>query len=106
MVAQRFGTIRNTRELRAVPASRKRCSTSRPQCHIIDSPIVHCATSISGSAKRISAILRTTLSDTTTVFNVGRSLDTIVRADGCLRFSLRECIYDREIIPNAIIYPV
>ncbi len=82
------------------------CAGYAVQRHIIDSPIVRCATSDQWECEANYAILHTKLSDTTTVFNVGRSLDTIVRADACLRFSLRECIYDREIIPNAIIYPV
>jgi 3-phenylpropionate/cinnamic acid dioxygenase small subunit len=55
---------------------------------------------------RVYALLRTKLSDTTTVFNVGRSVDIIVRANGCLRLSRREYIYDSEMIPNAIIYPI
>jgi salicylate 5-hydroxylase small subunit len=76
------------------------------QRHIISSPIVQRATSDQWECEANYAIFRTKLSDTTTVFNVGRSFDTIVRADGCLRFSRRECIYDSEMIPNAIIYPV
>ncbi len=52
------------------------------------------------------AVFRTKLSDTSTVFNVGRSFDTIVRTDAGLRFAVRECIYDSEMIPNSIIYPI
>jgi salicylate 5-hydroxylase small subunit len=51
-------------------------------------------------------VFRTKLSDTSTVFNVGQSFDTIVRTDDGLRFARRECIYDSEMIPNSIIYPV
>ena len=52
------------------------------------------------------AVLRTKLSDASTVFNVGRYIDTVVRADGGLKFASRECIYDSEMIPNSIIYPI
>ncbi len=76
------------------------------QRHIISSPIVRHAATDRWECEANYAIFRTKLSDTTTVFNVGRSFDTIVRADGHLRFSRRECIYDSEMIPNAIIYPV
>ena len=76
------------------------------QRHIISNPIVRRATSDQWECEANYAIFRTKLSDTTPVFNVGRSFDSIVRADGCLRFSRRECIYDREMIPNAIIYQV
>jgi salicylate 5-hydroxylase small subunit len=52
------------------------------------------------------AVFRTKLSDTSTVFNVGRSLDTIVRTPAGLKFAVREIIYDSEMIPNSIIYPI
>jgi len=40
------------------------------------------------------AVFCTRLSATTTVFNLGRSFDTIVRTDSCRRFARRECVYD------------
>jgi salicylate 5-hydroxylase small subunit len=52
------------------------------------------------------AVFRTKLSELTTVFNVGRYLDTLVRTPGGLRFAARVCVYDSEMIPNSIIYPV
>ena len=52
------------------------------------------------------AVFRTKLSELTTVFNVGRYLDTIVRTPGGLRFQSRVCVYDSEMIPNSIIYPI
>ena len=52
------------------------------------------------------AVFRTKLSELTTVFNVGRYLDTIVRTAQGLRFASRLCIYDSEMIPNSIIYPI
>lgn len=53
------------------------------------------------------AVFRTKLGELSTVFNVGRYLDRVVRIDtGHLKLSSRECIYDSEMIPNAIIYPV
>ncbi len=52
------------------------------------------------------AVFRTKLSELTTVFNVGRYLDTLVRTSGGLRFAARVCVYDSEMIPNSIIYPV
>ena len=52
------------------------------------------------------AVFRTKLSDASTVFNVGRYLDTVVRTPEGLKFASRECIYDSEMIPNSIIYPI
>ena len=50
--------------------------------------------------------MRTKLSDASTVFNVGRYLDVIVQTSAGLKFASRECIYDSEMIPNSIIYPI
>ena len=52
------------------------------------------------------AVFRTKLSDASTVFNVGRYIDTVVRTPRGLKFESRECIYDSEMIPNSIIYPI
>ena len=52
------------------------------------------------------AVFRTKLSELTTVFNVGRYLDTVVRTSQGLRFARRVCVYDSEMIPNSIIYPI
>ena len=52
------------------------------------------------------AVFRTKLSALTTVFNVGRYLDAVVRTADGLRFASRLCIYDSELIPNSIIYPI
>ena len=52
------------------------------------------------------AVFRTKLSEPSTVFNVGRYLDVVVRTPDGLKFSVRQCIYDTEMIPNSIIYPV
>ena len=52
------------------------------------------------------AVFRTKLSGDSTVFNVGRYLDRIKRDAGELKFISRLCIYDTEMIPNSIIYPI
>jgi salicylate 5-hydroxylase small subunit len=52
------------------------------------------------------AVFRTKLSQETTVFNVGRYLDRIRITPEGLRFEQRHCIYDSEMIPNSLIYPI
>jgi salicylate 5-hydroxylase small subunit len=37
---------------------------------------------------------------------VGRYIDTIVQTPEGLKFAERLCVYDSEMIPNAIIYPI
>ena len=52
------------------------------------------------------AVFRTKLSDATTVFIVGRTIDRVVRTEAGFKFAARECIYDSEMVPNSIIYPI
>lgn len=52
------------------------------------------------------AVFRTKLNELSSVFNVGRYIDTIVATANGLKFASRLCIYDSEMIPNAIIYPL
>lgn len=52
------------------------------------------------------AVIRTKPNGPSTVFNVGHSLDTFVQTPQGWRFAVRTCVYDSEMIPNSIIYPV
>jgi salicylate 5-hydroxylase small subunit len=52
------------------------------------------------------AIFRTKLSQESTVFNTGRYLDQVVQTAEGLRFNSKLCIYDTEMIPNSMIYPI
>lgn len=52
------------------------------------------------------AVFRTKLSQETTVFNVGRYLDRVRITPEGLKFEARVCVYDTEMIPNSLIYPI
>ena len=52
------------------------------------------------------AVFRTKYDKESTVFNVGRYLDVIVPTSEGLRFAERLCIFDSEMIPNSLIYPI
>jgi salicylate 5-hydroxylase small subunit len=52
------------------------------------------------------AVFRTKLDKESTVFNVGRYIDTLVPTPEGLKFAERICVYDSEMIPNSIIYPI
>ncbi|SOE96013.1 salicylate 5-hydroxylase small subunit [Burkholderia sp. D7] len=52
------------------------------------------------------AVFRTKPDEMSTVFNVGRYLDTIRRTDEGLKFESRVCVFDSEMIPNSLIYPI
>ena len=76
------------------------------QRHVTGVPLVETVEDGVIVAQANYAVFRTKLSQETTVFNVGRYLDRIrITADG-LRFEQRHCIYDSEMIPNSLIYPI
>lgn len=52
------------------------------------------------------AVFRTKLSQETTVYNVGRYLDRVRITPEGMKFESRLCIYDSEMIPNSMIYPI
>jgi salicylate 5-hydroxylase small subunit len=76
------------------------------QRHVVGTPVIRAIEPDRFRCEANYAVFRTKLSDTSTVFNVGRYLDAVVRTPAGLKFAARECIYDSEMIPNAIIYPV
>lgn len=76
------------------------------QRHIVGMPVVHSVQADQFRCEANYAVFRTKLSDASTVFNVGRYLDIVVRTPDGFKFASRECIYDSEMIPNSIIYPI
>lgn len=76
------------------------------QRHVTGTPVIRDVFEGGWRCEANYAVFRTKLSDASTVFNVGRYLDVIVRTPEGLRFQSRECIYDSEMIPNSIIYPI
>lgn len=76
------------------------------QRHVTGMPVIRHAEPGRWHCEANYAVFRTKLSEASTVFNVGRYLDVVVRTPAGLKFERRECIYDSEMIPNSIIYPV
>lgn len=52
------------------------------------------------------SVFRTRGSELSTVFNVGRYIDEIVRTPEGLKLASRICVYDSELVPNSLIYPI
>lgn len=52
------------------------------------------------------AVFRTKPGGVSEVYNVGRTIDTLVRLDGVLKIRRRLCVYDSEMVLNSLIYPV
>lgn len=76
------------------------------QRHVTGHPVVRSAEVDRFECEANYAVFRTKLSEPSTVFNVGRYLDVVVRTPDGLKFASRQCIYDTEMIPNSIIYPI
>ena len=51
-------------------------------------------------------VIRTKLDGDSTILNAGFYRDVIVRTPGGLKLQSRLCVYDSEMIPNSIIYPI
>jgi salicylate 5-hydroxylase small subunit len=76
------------------------------QRHVVGAPLVRGVDGERIRSEANYAVFRTKLNELSTVFNVGRSLDVVVRTPQGLKFESRLVVYDSEMIPNSIIYPI
>ena len=76
------------------------------QRHVIGVPRIVRAEAGRIEAEVNYAVFRTKPDELPTVFNVGRYIDTIVRAPAGLKFESKVCVFDSEMIENSIIYPI
>jgi salicylate 5-hydroxylase small subunit len=76
------------------------------QRNVVGAPLVRQAEPDRFECEANYAVFRTKLSELSTVFNVGRYIDVVVRTPQGLRFASRLVVYDSEMIPNSVIYPI
>ena len=76
------------------------------QRHVVGAPLVRKSAPGRIESEANYAVFRTKLNELTTVFNVGRTVDVVVATPAGLKFESRLVIYDSEMIPNSIIYPL
>ncbi|BEP38712.1 aromatic-ring-hydroxylating dioxygenase subunit beta (plasmid) [Variovorax sp. V59] len=76
------------------------------QRHVVGTPLVLKAEADRFECEANYAVFRTKLSELSSVFNVGRYIDVVVRTAEGLKFASRQVIYDSEMIPNSVIYPL
>ncbi len=76
------------------------------QRNVVGTPLVLAAARDRFECEANYAVFRTKLSELSTVFNVGRYRDVVVRTPDGLKFESRLVIYDSEMIPNSVIYPI
>jgi salicylate 5-hydroxylase small subunit len=76
------------------------------QRHVVGAPLVRAASASRIESEANYAVFRTKLDGPSTVFNVGRYLDVVVPTADGLKFASRTVVFDSEMIPNSIIYPI
>ena len=76
------------------------------QRHIVGAPLVRKVEDGRIYSEANYVVIRTKLNQLSTVFNAGRYVDEIVATADGLKFASRLAIYDSEMIPNSIIYPI
>ncbi len=76
------------------------------QRHVVSAPMVRQVEGDRIHSEANYAVFRTKYDKASTVFNVGRYLDVIVPTAEGLKFAERLCIFDSEMIPNSLIYPI
>ncbi len=78
--------------------------------HVISPALVLAVDREAGSdtitAQAHYAVFRTKPGEVSEVYNVGRTIDTLVREGGGLKIRRRLCVYDSEMVLNSMIYPV
>lgn len=52
------------------------------------------------------AVIRTKRNALSEVFNAGVYLDRIARTGAGLKFAIKRCVFDSEMVPNSVIYPI
>ncbi len=74
--------------------------------HVIGAARVMAADGDTVNAETGYAVFRTKPGGISEVYNVGRYIDVLVRADGQFKFKSRLAVYDSEMVLNSLIYPV
>jgi salicylate 5-hydroxylase small subunit len=76
------------------------------QCHIVGLPCVKIGDDTLIEAEANFAVLRTKYDQLTEVYITGRYIDKLRRTPDGLKFEQRLCVFDTEMVPNSIIYPI
>jgi salicylate 5-hydroxylase small subunit len=76
------------------------------QRHVISLPVVAELERGRISVLASYCVFRTKRDCMPEIFNIGQYVDIIENADGVLKFSQKFCIFDNDLIPNSLIYPI
>jgi salicylate 5-hydroxylase small subunit len=76
------------------------------QRHIVGAPLIRRVEGDRIHAEANYVVLRTKPDQLTDVLSAGRYIDVIRRTVNGLRIASRICVFDSEMIPNSLIYPI
>jgi salicylate 5-hydroxylase small subunit len=76
------------------------------QRHVIGLPLVADIGNKQVSVQASYCVFRTKRDCTPEIYNVGQYLDVIQNADGVLKFTQKFCVFDNDLVPNSLIYPI
>ncbi len=76
------------------------------QRHIISVPALTSLEDGVTAASTNYLVIRTKRDMAADVYNVGRYIDEIVEEGGGLKFRKKFCVYDNDLVPNSLIYPI
>ncbi|MCX4161842.1 MULTISPECIES: aromatic-ring-hydroxylating dioxygenase subunit beta [Paraburkholderia] len=76
------------------------------QRHIVDNPLIRATDGDVWEVEANYAVLRTKTAQLSEVYNTGRYFDRIRKTPDGLRFATRVCVFDSELIPNSMIFPL
>jgi salicylate 5-hydroxylase small subunit len=76
------------------------------QRHVIGLPAIRQLDADTLHVETNYAVFRTKPDQLTDILSVGRYLDVVKRTGDGWKFASRQCIFDSEMIPNSLIYPI
>jgi salicylate 5-hydroxylase small subunit len=76
------------------------------QRHLVSALRVVASDANSARVEANYLVIRTKRNDLPEMLNTGRYLDRLAYAEGRWRFVEKVCVFDSELIPNSIIYPI
>jgi salicylate 5-hydroxylase small subunit len=76
------------------------------QRHVIGPPLVAVSDDKLFSVKASYCVFRTKRDCIPEIYNVGQYVDVVESGNRTLKFSQKFCVFDNDIIPNSLIYPI
>jgi salicylate 5-hydroxylase small subunit len=76
------------------------------QRHLISGLLVRADDDAGFRVQANYVVIRTKKGALSEVYNAGRYVDRVVDENGALRFREKLCVFDSELIPNSLIYPI